>query len=139
MATAESVKAKLRGLIDRANGVTGQTADNLTAAVEQLAAGYGQGGDAKTYTITLTVSGSFSLWCGGVGYEGLSASDNPGSITVTGEQCIAVFVPGSSGGATPGGCVGTLESFWLANEYGTLFIFSVSGDELDGGINITDY
>lgn len=44
MATVESVKAKLQGLIDRSNGVTGESHGNLSDAVDALAAGYGQGG-----------------------------------------------------------------------------------------------
>lgn len=44
MATAESVKAKLQGLIDLANTTTGNTDADLTAAVNSLIAGFGQGG-----------------------------------------------------------------------------------------------
>lgn len=42
MATAESVKSKIQGLIDRANSVTGNTDTDLIAAVEALIAGYGK-------------------------------------------------------------------------------------------------
>lgn len=44
MATAESVKAKLQGLISLANNTTGKTDTDLTAAVNALIAGFGQGG-----------------------------------------------------------------------------------------------
>lgn len=76
MATAESVKAKLRGLIDRANGVTGQTSANLTAAVEQLAAGYGQGGAGMTtVSVNVTVYGSANMVYMGSG--GARSVENP--------------------------------------------------------------
>lgn len=44
MATAESVKAKLQGLIDSANAKTGNSDTDLTTAVNALVSGYGQGG-----------------------------------------------------------------------------------------------
>ena len=44
MATAESVKAKLQNLLTLANGTTGNTDATLTAAVNALIAGFGQGG-----------------------------------------------------------------------------------------------
>ena len=44
MVTAESVKAKLQGLIDTANATTGNADADLTAAVNALVAGFGQGG-----------------------------------------------------------------------------------------------
>lgn len=46
MVTAESVKAKLQGLIGKANGVTGRSDGTLTQAVAALIAGFGQGGTA---------------------------------------------------------------------------------------------
>lgn len=44
MATAESVKAKIQGLIDQSNEATGKEDTDLTAAVGSLIAGFGQGG-----------------------------------------------------------------------------------------------
>ena len=44
MATAESVKAKLQGLIEQANEATGKKDTNLTDAVGALVDGYGEGG-----------------------------------------------------------------------------------------------
>lgn len=44
MVTAESVKARLRGLIRQANDITGKQDTDLTTAVGSLAAGFGQGG-----------------------------------------------------------------------------------------------
>lgn len=46
MVTAESVKAKLQGLISLANATTGKTDTDLTAAVNALIAGFGQGGSS---------------------------------------------------------------------------------------------
>lgn len=46
MVTAESVKAKLQGLIDLANTTTGNADADLTAAVNSLIAGFGQGGSS---------------------------------------------------------------------------------------------
>lgn len=45
MATADSVKAKIQDLIDSANATTGQNETDLTAAVNHLKEGFGQGGD----------------------------------------------------------------------------------------------
>lgn len=44
MATADSVKAKMQGLIDSANAKTGGNDTTLTAAVNALIAGFGSGG-----------------------------------------------------------------------------------------------
>ena len=44
MATADSVKAKMQGLIDSANAKTGAGDATLTAAVNTLIAGFGSGG-----------------------------------------------------------------------------------------------
>ncbi len=44
MATADSVKAKMQGLIDSANAKTGASDATLTAAVNTLIAGFGSGG-----------------------------------------------------------------------------------------------
>ena len=46
MVTAESVKAKLQGMISLANATTGKTDTDLTAAVNALIAGFGQGGSS---------------------------------------------------------------------------------------------
>lgn len=45
MASVESVKAKIQGLIDAANAATGAEDTDLTSAVEALIGGYGQGGE----------------------------------------------------------------------------------------------
>lgn len=44
MATAESVKGKIQGLIDSANAATGNTDADLSTAVGSLIVGFGQGG-----------------------------------------------------------------------------------------------
>lgn len=55
MATAESVKAKLHGLIDAANAVTGAADTDITAAINNLISGFVGGGvDIKSMTVTPT-------------------------------------------------------------------------------------
>lgn len=50
MATADSVKTKLQGLIDTANATTGKEDATLTAAVSSLVDGFGSGGgNAEAY------------------------------------------------------------------------------------------
>ena len=49
MATADSVKAKIQGLIDSSNATTGKNATDLTSAVNHLKEGYGQGGGDNHY------------------------------------------------------------------------------------------
>ena len=44
MATADSVKTKIQGLIARANAATNGSDTNLTAALDRLIAGFGKGG-----------------------------------------------------------------------------------------------
>lgn len=44
MATADSVKTKLQGLIDKANAATNGSDTNLTTALDRLIAGFGKGG-----------------------------------------------------------------------------------------------
>lgn len=46
MPTAESVKAKLQGIIDKSNATTGETDTTVTEAVDRLIEGYGSGGDS---------------------------------------------------------------------------------------------
>lgn len=50
MATAESVKAKIQGLINTVNSTTGGADTDLTAAVNTLVAGFGSGGGAFEVT-----------------------------------------------------------------------------------------
>ena len=56
MVTAESVKAKLQGLINLANNTTGKTDTDLTAAVNALIAGFGQGGGSSGGTSSFEVT-----------------------------------------------------------------------------------
>ena len=64
MVTAESVKAKLQGLINTANDATGAGDANLTAAVSTLIAGFGQGGGSgvKMTEYVITEDADRSLW-----------------------------------------------------------------------------
>lgn len=50
MATADSVKAKMQGLIDSANAKTGGNDTTLTGAVSTLIAGFGSGGGSSVGT-----------------------------------------------------------------------------------------
>ena len=52
MATADSVKAKIQGLIASANAKTGNTDANLTTAVNTLIDGFGQGGGVELPALT---------------------------------------------------------------------------------------
>jgi hypothetical protein len=53
MATAESVKAKIQGLINVANDTTGANDTDLTTAVNKLVAGYGaSGGSEEEFNLT---------------------------------------------------------------------------------------
>lgn len=82
MATIETVKAKLQGLIDRSNGVTGENNGNLSDAMDALVAGYGQGGGTlaiKSGTVTLSVSYSMPKiqhGCGKLPYAVFMISEN---------------------------------------------------------------
>lgn len=68
MPTAESVKAKLQGLIDKANGVTGKVDNDLTNAVNSLCDGFGVG-EPKLQEKTATENGEVTA---DEGYDGLS-------------------------------------------------------------------
>ena len=61
MATAESVKGKIQGLIDSANAATGNTDVNLSTAVGTLIAGFGQGGGSGMESGEMTVTAYYSI------------------------------------------------------------------------------
>ena len=54
MATADSVREKIERLISDANAATGNTDSDLTAAVNALIAGYGQGADTSAEDAIIT-------------------------------------------------------------------------------------
>lgn len=61
MATADSVKTKIQGLIDQANAATGGTDADLTNAVGSLIAGYGQGGSEPVLEeLRITENGTYT-------------------------------------------------------------------------------
>ncbi len=63
MATAESVKAKIQGLINTVNSTTGGDDTDLTAAVNALIAGFGQGGGGvKVTEYVVTENADRGLW-----------------------------------------------------------------------------
>lgn len=56
MATDKSVKAKIQGLIDKANATTGKSDTDLTSGVNSLVEGYGTGGEpAEEYDGTVVI------------------------------------------------------------------------------------
>ena len=61
MATADSVKEKLHGLITKANTKTGGSDTTLTSAVNTLITGYGQASDAPSGSISITANGSYNV------------------------------------------------------------------------------
>lgn len=61
MATADSVKEKIQGLIDKANGATGRADADMTSAVDALISGYGQGGDTPSGSISITENGTYDV------------------------------------------------------------------------------
>lgn len=62
MATADSVKAKLLALIQKANAATGKSDPDLTAAVDTLIGGYGTGdGITPAGTISITANGTHDV------------------------------------------------------------------------------
>lgn len=62
MATADSVKSKIQGLISRANAKTGTTDADLTSAVDRLIGGYGQvGGITPSGSKTITENGTHDV------------------------------------------------------------------------------
>jgi hypothetical protein len=114
MATADSVKAKLQGLIDKSNATTGNTDADLTTAVDALVAGYGQGGggggldgyfavnfyndDRTTLLYTVYVpSGSSAIYAGDTPISKVDATMmfsgfQPAATNVTADMdCFAVY------------------------------------------------
>lgn len=69
MATADSVRAKMQGLIDSANAKTGSGDTTLTAAVNALIAGFGSGGGAKITEYVVTEDADRSLWLNSLGIK----------------------------------------------------------------------
>ena len=61
MATADSVKAKIQGLISKANAKTGRSDADMTSAVDALISGYGQGGDTPSGSINITANGTYDV------------------------------------------------------------------------------
>lgn len=80
MATAESVKTKLQGLLAQANAATGKADADLTVAVSSLIAGYGSGGGDQVE------KGSFVA--DSTAYINIPCSFEPDVIVITREQAI---------------------------------------------------
>ena len=108
MATAESVKAKLQGLIDAANATTGGVDADLTAAVQSLIAGFGQGGGTGNLTI---VRGTFT------------PAENTGTCRITGlagSPSAFALVPAFSEEEAYNGVAKILGFVWVRGAY-TMF------------------
>ena len=58
MATAESVKTKIQGLINKSNETTGNADTDLTSAVNRLVEGYGQGGGGDDNSLDAYIEGT---------------------------------------------------------------------------------
>ncbi|MBQ2384113.1 MAG: leucine-rich repeat domain-containing protein [Oscillospiraceae bacterium] len=58
MATADSVKTKLQGLIDTANATTGKEDATLTAALNSLIGGFGSGGGGNAEAYLAMINGT---------------------------------------------------------------------------------
>lgn len=96
MATAESVKAKLLGLLNQANAATGKTDADLTAAVASLVAGFGQGGGGSSGGAVLLDSGTITT-TNGTSYVVQELSETPDIVLVWAKSeltasCTAGFV-----------------------------------------------
>lgn len=103
-----------------------------------------EGGGAAKCTIALNVyDANFSIWWADRAYTNLSSNDHPSYIEVEGDQMVAVFVSGMSGGVSPSGCVGWGSSTTIPMDgsymYGLLFFLHVSGSDTTGSIDIYGY
>ena len=67
MATAESVKNKIQGLIDSANATTGNSDADMTTAVASLIAGFGSSGDSSGTAFYTGTHVWEERWTGGSG------------------------------------------------------------------------
>ena len=92
MATADSVKAKLQGLIAKANATTGNQDADLTTAVDALVDGFGSGVTINNQDKTITENGTYTA---DEGYTGLGT--------------VLVNVASSGGGGDDGSFKGVIE------------------------------
>lgn len=75
MSTPDTVKAQLQSLIASANAKTGKTDTDLTAAVDSLVAGYGQGSSAPILTeLSITENGEYLPSAGVDGFSRVIAN-----------------------------------------------------------------
>jgi hypothetical protein len=108
MATADSVKAKMQGLIDSANAKTGGNDSTLTAVVNALIAGYGSGGGSSGGTSGIYVAEITP-----------SSAENTLNIThdlgTTDILIAAIWAEDALGGITPDNNA-TLASVWTKTD-----------------------
>ena len=104
MATADSVKAKLQGLIAQSNAATGNTDADLTSAITALISGFGQGGGsggggATVTEYIVTENADRSLWLNeqgiklvkGVNLLVSSKTSYTGTVTTCVQGAVAVI------------------------------------------------
>lgn len=132
MATAESVKQKIQGLISNANNTTGNTDATLTNAVKSLIAGFGTGGgEGLKYDM-----GEFVLDAD-VKALNLSLPHNLGEIP----EFILVWTDDFAGlsEANPAGQQCNLGYIWLKNLTGMLqrLTTAATGDSLTVNFNLS--
>lgn len=119
MATAESVKAKLQGLIGLANTTTGKADTDLTAAVNALIAGFGQGGSSDGAS--------------GIYMAKVTMADNVGSFNVmhnlgTKDILFALCFANDLNGITPASENNIIAKSWMNTNINVRY-------GLDGGFN----
>lgn len=93
MSTAETVKAQLNALLNQANGTTGKTDADLTAAIASLAAGFGQGGSGGGLAYDM---GEFVFEADTTGfrtYISHNLGEKPGFILVWTDDYVGVTNP----------------------------------------------
>lgn len=121
MATADSVKAKIQGLIATANAKTGKSDTELTSAVNHLAEGYGSGSGGGSGIIDVTELPTENI-------------DENAVYRVNGYAMANVYC---CFGDTPSSILSFEETVKESNPYATVYYFVV--DTLPENPQITDF
>lgn len=84
MATADSVKTKIQGLISKANAKTGRSDADMTNAVNALVSGYNPNGITPSGTINITSNGTHNVTNYATANVNVSTGATPtGTISIT--------------------------------------------------------